>query len=191
MMNYKQFYDKISGPLRPYAKVLGGLNKAITRTFYLLFPIFLILVWLRHGWFVLFTTVLIMGEGFFLLSLGRSLYNRPRPYQTWDIQPLIKKDSLGKSFPSRHVFSATTIAMFTLLLNPWLGGTMLFLAAILAILRVLGGVHYPSDVFGRLCHWNSCWPPSLPLEIFGLLRERRAFFIEKTKRTLWGPFLLF
>jgi hypothetical protein len=44
MMNYKQFYDKISGPLRPYAKVLGGLNKAITRTFYLLFPIFLILV---------------------------------------------------------------------------------------------------------------------------------------------------
>ena len=80
-----------------------------------------------------------MGEGFFLLSLGRSLYNRPRPYQTWDIQPLIKKDSLGKSFPSRHVFSATTIAMFTLLLNPWL-------AAILAILRVLGGVHYPSDV---------------------------------------------
>ena len=146
MMNYKQFYDKISGPLRPYAKVLGGLNKAITRTFYLLFPIFLILVWLRHGWFVLFTTVLIMGEGFFLLPLGRSLYNRPRPYQTWDIQPLIKKDSLGKSFPSRHVFSATTIAMFTLLLNPWLGGTMLFLAAILAILRVLGGVHYPSDV---------------------------------------------
>ena len=87
-----------------------------------------------------------MGGGFFLLSLGRSLYNRPRPYHTWDIQPLIKKDSLGKSFPSRHVFSATTIAMFTLLLNPWLGGTMLFLAAILAILRVLGGVHYPSDV---------------------------------------------
>ena len=140
MMNYKQFYDRISSPLRPYAKVLGGLNKAITRTFYLLFPIFLILVWLRHGWFVLFTTVLIMGEGFFLLSLGRSLYNRPRPYQTWDIQPLIKKDSLGKSFPSRH------IAMFILLLNLWLGGTLLFLAAILAILRVLGGVHYPSDV---------------------------------------------
>ena len=145
-MNYKRFYDRISGPLRPYTSILERLNKVKTRTFYLLFPIFLSLVWLRNGWFVLFTTVLIMGEGFFLLSLGRSLYNRPRPYQTWDIQPLIKKDSLGKSFPSRHVFSATTIAMFTLLLNPWLGGTMLFLAAILAILRVLGGVHYPSDV---------------------------------------------
>lgn len=145
-MNYKQFYDRISGPLRPYAKVLEGLNKTITRTFYLFFPIFLSLVFLRNGGFVLFTTVLIMGGGFFLLSLGRSLYNRPRPYQTWEIQPLIKKDSLGKSFPSRHVFSATVIAMLALMLNPWLGGTMLFLAAILAILRVLGGVHYPSDV---------------------------------------------
>lgn len=145
-MNYKQFYDRISSPLRPYTSILEGLNKVITRTFYLLFPIFLILVFLRNGWFVLFTTVLIMGGGFFLLSLGRSLYNRPRPYQTWEIQPLIKKDSLGKSFPSRHVFSATVIAMLALMLNPWLGGTMLFLAAILVILRVLGGVHYPSDV---------------------------------------------
>ncbi len=145
-MNYKQFYDRISGPLRSYASILEGLNKAITRTFYLIFPIFLSLVWLRNGWFVLSTTVLLMGGGFFLLSLGRSLYNRPRPYQTWEIQPLIKKESLGKSFPSRHVFSATAIAMFALLLNPWLGGALLFLAAILAILRVLGGVHYPSDV---------------------------------------------
>lgn len=145
-MNYKQFYDRISGPLCPYTNILERLNKVITRTFYLLFPIFLSLVWLRNGWFVLFTTVLIMGGGFFLFSLGRRLYNRPRPYQTWDIQPLIKKDSLGKSFPSRHVFSATVIAMLALMINPWLGGTMLFLAAILAILRVLGGVHYPSDV---------------------------------------------
>ena len=104
-MNYKQFYDRISGPLRPYTSILERFNKVITR-----------------------------------------LYNRPRPYQTWDIQPLIKKDSLGKSFPSRHVFSATVIAMLALMINPWLGGTMLFLAAILAILRVLGGVHYPSDV---------------------------------------------
>ena len=52
----------------------------------------------------------------------------------------------GKSFPSRHVFSATVIAMLALTLNPWLGGAMLFLAGALALLRVLGGVHYPSDV---------------------------------------------
>ena len=32
-MNYKRFYDRISAPLRSYAKVLEGLNKLITRTF--------------------------------------------------------------------------------------------------------------------------------------------------------------
>ena len=69
------------------------------------------------------------GEAFSFFRLGRSLYELdPRPYQTWAIQPLIKKDSLGKSFPSRHVFSATVIAMLALTLNPWLGGAMLFLA---------------------------------------------------------------
>ena len=36
--------------------------------------------------------------------------------------------------------------MLALTLNPWLGGAMLFLACALALLRVLGGVHYHSDV---------------------------------------------
>ena len=89
---------------------------------------------------------LLWGRLFSFFLFGRSLYNRPRPYQSWEIQPLIKKDSLGKSFPSRHVFSATVIAMLALTLNPWLGGAMLFLAGRSSSLRVLGGVHYPSDV---------------------------------------------
>ena len=64
-MNYKRFYDRISAPLRSYAKVLEGLNKLITRTFYLLFPIISYLGLAKDGWFVLSTTVLIMGGGFF------------------------------------------------------------------------------------------------------------------------------
>ena len=56
------------------------------------------------------------------------------------------RPGLFNPFPSRHVFSATVIAMLALTLNPWLGGAMLFLAGALALLRVLGGVHYPSDV---------------------------------------------
>ncbi len=82
--------------------------------------------------------------GAFLLSLGRSLYNR-RVHTRLDYPTHLMEPSLGKSFPSRHVFSATVIAMLALTLN-WLGGAMLFLAGALALLRVLGGVHYPSDV---------------------------------------------
>ena len=97
-------------------------------------------------WQELIIYLAIPGISFVAVSIFRKCYNAKRPYEIYDFKPLIPKDTIGKSFPSRHVFSATTIAMFTLLLNPWLGGTMLFLAAILAILRVLGGVHYPSDV---------------------------------------------
>ena len=79
--------------------------------------------------------------------------------------------------------------MFTLLLNPWLGGTMLFLAAILAILRVLGGVHYPSDVLAGYVI-GILVGSFFTFRNFGLLRERRAFFIEKKKRTLLGTFSL-
>ncbi len=36
--------------------------------------------------------------------------------------------------------------MLALMLNPWLGGAMLFPGGGSSSLRVLGGVHYPSDV---------------------------------------------
>lgn len=90
--------------------------------------------------------VLVTGGGFLLLSLGRSWLNRQRPYERWGITPLLKKDSSGKSLPSRHVFSATLIGMLALYCLSWFGVLMLMVAALLALLRVLGGVHYPSDV---------------------------------------------
>ena len=150
-MNYKTFYDKLSQPLRAYGLQLNHLNRLITGFNYLLFPFLLVWVVLSQGWYTLVLSLVILGGGFVLLSLGRSIYNRPRPYETWDIQPLISKDSPGKSLPSRHVFSATAIAMLALSLNLWLGIFMLSLAACLALLRVAGGVHYPSDVvFGYI-----------------------------------------
>ena len=145
-MNYKTFYQNISHPFRPYVAQLNLINRLITGFNYLLFPCLLLWLTLGQGWYQLVLTVAIMGGGFVLLSLGRSLYNRPRPYETWEIEPLIAKDSPGKSLPSRHVFSATAIASLALSLNLYLGLVMLLLAAVLALLRVLGGVHYPSDV---------------------------------------------
>ncbi len=53
----------------------------------------------------------IPASGFVLFSLFRHWVNVPRPYEKWDIQPLLEKNSSGHSFPSRHVFSATIISM--------------------------------------------------------------------------------
>ena len=150
-MDYSLFYQTIRRHLLAYEAQLNYVNSLITGFNYLLFPFLLVWVVLSQGWYTLILNLVILGGGFVLLSLGRSLYNRPRPYETWDIQPLISKDSPGKSLPSRHVFSATAIAMLALSLNLWLGIFMLSLAACLALLRVAGGVHYPSDVvFGYI-----------------------------------------
>ena len=92
------------------------------------------------------------GISFVLLSVVRKLINRPRPYETFDVPSVIKKDKKGESFPSRHVFSATIIAMTFLLMSPWswLGVIFLFVSVMLAVVRVVSGVHFISDVIAGI-----------------------------------------
>ena len=98
---------------------------------------------------------------FLLVSVFRNLYNAKRPYELLEIQPLIHKDKKGKSFPSRHVFSVFVIAMTFLWLCPPAGVVFLVVGVLLALCRVIGGVHFPRDVIaGALagiaagaCYW--------------------------------------
>ena len=85
---------------------------------------------------------------FALVSLIRTALNRPRPYESWPLDPLIAKASKGRSFPSRHMASAVIIAMELQWL--WLpaGIAAWVLCAVIAFTRIAGGVHYPSDVIG-------------------------------------------
>ena len=70
--------------------------------------------------------------------------------------PVIEKDTSGKSFPSRHVFSVFIIAM-TIFYQHSGPGVILGLVGVgLAAIRVVGGVHEPKDVIvgalaGILC----------------------------------------
>ena len=84
--------------------------------------------------------------------MGRYLINRKRPYEKFDVPPVIPKDTKGKSFPSRHVFSATVIAMTFLFMSPWmwLGVALLFVALLEGVVRVVSGVHYISDVIAGM-----------------------------------------
>ena len=72
--------------------------------------------------------------------------NAPRPYEECAIKPLLDRDSPGQSMPSRHVFSATIISMACFHASLSLGVILLVLSALLGLVRVLGGVHYPKDV---------------------------------------------
>lgn len=139
-------------------KALQAVDILLTGTDFLLFPMLVVRqLFIGDDWL---RTVLGAGVPFLLLSLFRKCINRPRPYETLNIIPLLKKDSAGCSFPSRHVFSAFLIAMCYLSVNFRAGVGLLFLGGALALVRVIGGVHYPSDVtvgalLGILCGYLS------------------------------------
>ena len=146
--NYEVFYAGISAPLRKSlagALWLNRLNLLLTRAVYVIYPLFVLdLLWKRDGRWVKVTVV--PAVFFVLLSVVRRGVNRPRPYETWNLNPLITKDTSGKSMPSRHVFSAAIIAMAFLSVWKPMGIFFLIWSFLLAVVRVLGGVHYPSDV---------------------------------------------
>ena len=119
--------------------------QAATWGCYLAYPLLLLVLALqRDGRF--FRSLLVPAVSFAALSLVRRALNFRRPYEVLDIDPIIQKDTKGKSMPSRHVFSIFVIAMTFLWIVPWLGVVLLVLGAALACVRVIGGVHFPRDV---------------------------------------------
>ena len=148
MKNYADFYAKITDPIRKNPRAVHSLrliNRLLTAVMYLVYPLLLIYLFLKQQ-SQLIPAIFILGVSFILVSLMRKMINVPRPYEAWQINPLIQKDTQGQSMPSRHVFSATIISMAVLRLNPILGILFLVLSLVIAICRVIGGVHYPHDV---------------------------------------------
>ena len=156
MKNYQKWYDKKKSSLLLHPQLLQ-LMRVFNRMMTVLMP--LAYLTLLGTNFVskgvgndLYAYILVPASGFVLLTLVRKRINQPRPYETWEIIPLLDKDSLGNSMPSRHVFSATIISMACLHANLPVGLLLLVLSAFLGFVRVLGGVHYPKDVLvGYAC----------------------------------------
>ena len=156
MKNYQEWYDERKSSLLRHPQLLQ-LMRVFNRMMTVLMP--LAYLTLLGTNFVskgvgndLYAYILVPASGFVLLTLVRKRINQPRPYETWEIIPLLDKDSLGNSMPSRHVFSATIISMACLHANLPVGLLLLVLSAFLGFVRVLGGVHYPKDVLaGYVC----------------------------------------
>ena len=87
---------------------------------------------------------------FGICTAARKVVNEKRPYEAMNITPLIKKDKKGQSFPSRHVLSATIIAMASMYVNVRLGIIMMLISVAIAVIRPVAGVHYIRDVIGGL-----------------------------------------
>lgn len=145
-----QFYIGISQWTKRHPKVTGCLsiiNIIITVLVVALYPAMLVYLLVKRD-ASLAKAIIVPLDGFIILSAFRYLVNRPRPYEALPIEPAINKKTKGKSFPSRHVYSATAIALTFLLGSPfpYVGIVLAVCAILLAIIRVLTSVHYISDV---------------------------------------------
>lgn len=143
-----QQYKAISDPFRrnPAAlRALLGVNTGLKYLCYTLYPILLLLVAFYEPT-LLIKEILVPAVSFIVVSALRAVYNEPRPYETLSIDPLIHKETKGRSMPSRHIFSIFMIAMAWLAFVPWMGVVLLLAGCVLGVCRVIGGVHYPRDV---------------------------------------------
>lgn len=156
MKNYQEWYDHITGNIenKPFLlSLLRSFNRFMTVVMPMIYLTLLATTYLQQGLGKqVLIYVFIPASGFVILSFLRKKINAPRPYEVWEIVPLLDRDSPGQSMPSRHVFSATIISMACLHASLTMGMICLTLSAFLGLVRVLGGVHYPKDVVvGYIC----------------------------------------
>ena len=156
MKNYQEWYDHMDTNIKnkPFLlSLLRTFNRFMTVVMPIVYLTLLATTYLQEGFGKqALMYVFIPASGFVILSFLRKKINAPRPYEEWDIKPLLDRDSPGQSMPSRHVFSATIISTACLHASLSVGIILLVLSALLGLVRVLGGVHFPQDVVvGYIC----------------------------------------
>ena len=156
MKNYQEWYNHIAGKIenKPiFLRLLRAFNRFMTVVMPIVYLTLLTTIYFREGFGKqVLIYVFIPASGFVILSLLRKKINAPRPYEVWEIIPLLDRDSPGQSMPSRHVFSATIISMACLHASLSVGVILLVFSTLLGLVRVLGGVHFPKDVVvGYIC----------------------------------------
>ena len=155
----KEQYKRLAAPWvkhRALAKLLVRVDQGITGFVFLSYPALLCVLLWRAEYGKLVNSIGIPALSFIAVSLFRRHYSARRPYEVWDIEPLIEKETEGRSFPSRHVFSVSMIGMTYYYMIQPVGILIGILGIVLAYVRVVGGVHFPRDVaagalLGVLC----------------------------------------
>ena len=154
----KEQYIKITEPLRQDAektKRIISINQILTGLVFLIYPLYIVVLYAEKDP-KLIKTIVVPAISFVLVTVLRRIINAPRPYEKFEIPPVIEKDTKGKSFPSRHVFSVFIIAVTIFYSHPGPGILIGLIGVAMAVIRVVGGVHEPRDVvagavIGILC----------------------------------------
>ncbi len=150
----KEFYVKILNFMNSHHNLKRAtvlIAKAITYFTYV-YAILLVAYSFFFAYDKFIYVLLVPSIAFLAVSIIRYFINAPRPYEKYNITPLYNKKTKGKSFPSRHTFSIFIIAFTSFLINIPLGIIFTVLGIILAVSRILCGVHFIKDVLaGFVC----------------------------------------
>ena len=144
----KEQYIKITEPMRSdpeKTKRIVSLNQILTGVVFMVYPLYIVMLYLEKDP-KLMKAIFVPAVSFVLVTIFRKMINVPRPYEKFEIPPVIEKDTKGKSFPSRHVFSVFIIAVTIFCSHPGPGILIALIGVAMAVIRVLGGVHEPRDV---------------------------------------------
>lgn len=152
---YEKIFDKVQSIDNGVA-LIWLLGEVLTWATGLSYGAALVINLYEKEWKSLLLMTLIPAISFGLVSYFRKLYNAKRPYEVYCFEPLIPKDTKGKSFPSRHVFSIFVIGSTLFWFYPVVGFAICLMGIVLATIRVVIGVHFPKDVvagaiLGILC----------------------------------------
>lgn len=130
------------------SRVLDVVGKAATVLVALSFLYAVLLLVYTGDYLGAVRLAVLAGIPFVIVSLMRELIDCKRPYEVIDCELLrnsTAKRKKGHSFPSRHVFSAFIIGTLWLLYSPYIGAATLLLGVIIALSRVLLGIHFLRD----------------------------------------------
>ena len=145
--NYLRFYEELTKNYQTDAKrnQLRLCNKIVTNVYYVVYPFLLLYLSVIQSEKLL-PAILIPLLSNVGVTLLRKVLARPRPYEEYPIDQILEKETQHNAMPSRHVFSASIIAMMCFTISPLFACILLVLAALEGYIRVVGGVHYPLDV---------------------------------------------
>lgn len=150
MKNYETNYKKITDYFDKHEKgkkLLIFLYKFLIVPFVLAYFFLLFnLITQKASYLDIAKLIIVPGTTFVVITILRLALDARRPYEIYDIKPIIDKKKKRQSMPSRHVLSATLISMCAFYMNIYLGIALIILTVIMAITRVLAGVHFIKDV---------------------------------------------
>ena len=144
-------YIRIDSAVRRHKtlpKFIRVMSLVTTVAVYAFFPFMLLYItdFGRSIGFELLKTLVVCASGFLLVTVVRKLIGRKRPYTVYGYEPVIPREKEKGSMPSRHVFSVFMIAFASYQMGVWWFAALIATGVLIAFLRVVGGVHYVSDV---------------------------------------------